>query len=124
MSKNNALKIIDIQMDALKKNKYNSGIKVAYFFASPNNKDYTGPFSKFKIMVKNDVYKHLLNNLGYQILEYSIKGKFFTALVSVKSKYDNKNHVYEFILSLQNQFDSYSNLKLNNVYRTDSVIKI
>ena len=128
MSSMTAEQIVKIQLVELQLNKYDSGIKNAYYFASPENKKNTGPFSRFKLMVKNDQYKHLINHLGYTIdtnnTYYFNNKKNFTTKVFLRSKYDKKIHAYIFNLSRYNTFDTFSNKKLNNYYRTDSVLKV
>jgi hypothetical protein len=44
-----------------------SGIEQTWNFAHPNNKRNTGPLSKFKMMIKGDSYKMLLNHLSHTI---------------------------------------------------------
>ena len=63
--KMSALDIVEIQLKDLHNDKDDSGIVTAYFFASPANKQNTGPLFNFKRMVKNDVYKHLINHKSY-----------------------------------------------------------
>ena len=122
-----AKKVLNLQLMAMKNNDItNSGIKVAYFFASPANRSSTGPLNNFINMVKNDIYKHLLNCKSYTILEtkFSNYKKNFSAKVRVKSSFDNKFHYYIFELSKQNMMDKEFKLYLNNYYRTNSVVKI
>ena len=122
-----AIDVLDIQLRGMKNNDINnSGIKVAYFFASPANRSSTGPLNNFINMVKNDIYKHLLNCKSYKILEtrFSNYKKNFSAKVKIKSSFDSKFHYYIFELSKQNMMDKEFKLYLNNYYRTNSVIKI
>ena len=59
--KMNAPDIISLQMNALQRNNKNdSGIKIAYEYASSDNRLATGPYIKFSRVVKNNMYKHLL----------------------------------------------------------------
>jgi hypothetical protein len=56
--------IIELQMEALQKNnKEDSGIRLAYRFASPENKQSTGPYSNFRKMLYSSTYNPLLNNM-------------------------------------------------------------
>lgn len=64
-----AREIVEIQMEAMKNNKYDSGIKKAYYFASPANRMMTGPYNLFKQMVKNKFYNNLLNCDSFVISE-------------------------------------------------------
>ena len=103
--KMNAAEIISLQMNALKKNnRYDNGIKVAYQYASPDNKSATGPYSRFNQMVKNDIYKHLLRFKRWSFVKNSIqktKDEKYSRLVKVKSSYDNNEYIYRFQLSRQ-----------------------
>ena len=62
--------VIKIQLSGLMKNDdqfKDSGIEQTWNFAHPNNKKNTGPFPKFKIMIKGNSYKMLLNHLSHTI---------------------------------------------------------
>mgnify|MGYP004030056431 CR=1 FL=1 len=96
------------------------------------NKQNTGPLFNFKKMVKNDIYKHLINSKSYKIVESGyIDSMNYYAIVKLRSSYDNKIHYYKFTLSRQYDFknnkalyDNYSGLFLEYSWRTDSVLKI
>ena len=112
----NARDIIRLQMNALQNNKNESGIKLAFNYASPENKRSTGPYSKFKRMVNNQNYKHLLNCKSWKFIPRTIRKKRdeeYSVIVEVLSSYDNKKYRYRFTLSRQ--------LK-TLFWRTDSVI--
>jgi len=113
----NARNIIKIQMDSMKNNKKESGIRAAFKYASPLNKKKTGPYDKFKQMLRSDTYKHLLNNKTWKIVPKTIqksKDEIYSALVEVLSSLDNQIHRYRFTLSRQIP---------TLFWRTDSVIK-
>ena len=62
--------VVKIQLLGLQKNDKDfkdSGIEQTWNFAHPNNKKNTGPFPKFKIMIKGNSYKMLLNHLSHTI---------------------------------------------------------
>ena len=60
-------KVITIELEALKNNdKKDSGIEIVFRFASPENKKFTAPISRFKQMVKNPVYRPMLNYKSVQ----------------------------------------------------------
>jgi len=64
--------VVKIQLRSLKDNDNpfkNSGIEQTWEFAHPNNKKFTGPLEKFKILLKSDSYKMLLNHLDHNIIE-------------------------------------------------------
>ena len=63
-----AYDVIKIQLEALKKNnKQNDGIKQTWLFAHPDNKKFTGPYERFKIMMYGQQYKFLLNHSSHKI---------------------------------------------------------
>ena len=68
-SKNlSAYDVVKIQLEALKKNnKDNDGIKQTWLFAHPENKKYTGPYERFKIMLLGEQYKFLINHSCHKI---------------------------------------------------------
>ena len=112
----NAREIVKLQMNALKNNRKESGIRMAYKFASNDNKKTTGPYSKFKKMVRNETYKHLLNCKKWKFLPGTVRkvlDEIYTVDIEVLSSYDNKTYIYTFTLSRQ----------IKTLYwRTDSVI--
>lgn len=113
----NARDIIKIQLNSMKNNKNDSGIKDAFKYASKENKKQTGPYSSFKRMLQNKTYKHLLNNKSWKIVPKTIqkiKDEIYSVLVEVLSSIDNQKHRYRFTLSRQIP---------SLFWRTDSVIK-
>ena len=130
-----AITIIKKQLNAMKKNDVNnSGIKVAYEFASPANKQFTGPYPNFVNMVKNKNYQHLLNHDKYTVVsqESYNNDMNYKAVVDVYKK--NKKYRYIFELSRQYNFEKNSPLVDNRTeiglgyldlylyWRTDSVM--
>jgi len=112
----NARDIIRLQMNALRNNKNESGIRLAFKYASPENKRSTGPYSKFKQMVKNKNYKHLLNCKSWKFIPRTIRKRGdeeYSVIVEVLSSHDIKKYRYRFTLSRQ--------LK-TLFWRTDSVV--
>ena len=64
--------VIKIQLDALMNNdsKFkDSGIEQTWNFAHPNNKKNTGPLPNFKMMIKGNSYRMLLNHISHTITE-------------------------------------------------------
>ena len=64
--------VIKIQLNGLQQNDLeykDSGIEQTWKFAHPNNKKYTGPLEKFKMMLKGESYSMLLNHIDNQIKE-------------------------------------------------------
>tara|TARA_B100001996_G_C18369164_1_gene480920 strand:+ start:132 stop:593 length:462 start_codon:yes stop_codon:yes gene_type:complete len=87
------IKVVEIQLSSLMKNDQyyrDSGIEQTWKFAHPNNKKYTGPLEKFKIMLKGKSYSMLLNHIDNQIKEVFISEKIATfevTILDVEKKY-------------------------------------
>ena len=76
--------VVEIQLRSLKQNdnpKKDNGIEQTWEFAHPNNQKNTGPFDRFKAMIKGKSYGVLLNHLDHKIVE--IKSSELTALFEV-----------------------------------------
>lgn len=111
----NARDIISLQMNALQKDRNNSGIKGAWKYSSKLNKSSTGPYLRFERMIKNNIYKHLINCKGWGFVPKTIirkGGEYYSAIVKVISKYDDNTYYYRFALSRQTD---------TLFWRTDSV---
>lgn len=97
--------IITLQMNALQRNNnHDSGIKLAYKYASDDNKLATGPYPKFNKMVKNNIYRHLLKCKKWSFVKNTIqkvKDEKYSRIVKVKSSHDDKEYTYRFLLSRQ-----------------------
>ena len=64
----NAYEVVQIQLEALKKNdSKDKGIEQTWLFAHPDNKKVTGPYSRFRIMIYGEQYKHLINHSSHKI---------------------------------------------------------
>jgi hypothetical protein len=64
--------VVKIQLAALMNNdkKFeDSGIEQTWNFAHPNNKENTGPLPNFKMMIKGNSYRMLLNHISHTITE-------------------------------------------------------
>ena len=86
-------KVVIIQLSSLMKNNYpnkDSGIEQTWEFAHPNNQKYTGPLEKFKIMLKGESYKMLLNHLDHKIVAVQVGNGFAdyeVTVLDVEKKY-------------------------------------
>ena len=86
-------KVVKIQLSSLMNNNYpnkDSGIKQTWEFAHPNNQKYTGPLEKFKIMLKGESYKMLLNHLDHKIIAVQVGNGFAdyeVTVLDVEKKY-------------------------------------
>ena len=79
-------KVVKIQLSSLMKNNFpnkDSGIEQTWEFAHPNNQKYTGPLEKFKIMLKGESYKMLLNHLDHKIVAVQVGNGFADYEVTV-----------------------------------------
>ena len=75
--------VVKIQLRSLKKNDdpfKNAGIEQTWEFAHPNNRKFTGPFEKFKNMLKGEGYSMLLL-VQYQLVQQLLKHQQLTILV-------------------------------------------
>ena len=98
-------KVVKIQLTSLMKNNYpnkDAGIKQTWEFAHPNNQRVTGPLERFKIMLKGDSYKMLLNHLDHKIVAVKITNGVadyeVTVLVIEKKYYKFNWRVEKYIL--------------------------
>lgn len=107
--------VVKIQLEALQNNdETNEGIKIAFNFASPDNKHYTGPLNKFIRMVKNPLYRPMLN---YKAAEYDpIEISGDTAVQRVVL-IDANGQANVYIFSLSKQTDE----ACKDCWMTDSV---
>lgn len=95
--------VVRIQLDALANNNtpyQNAGIEIAFRFASPANKETTGPLSRFIKLVHNPIYNPMLNHQTAQLGDLVIKNlQAFLPVVLTAS--DGKRIDYLFILRKQ-----------------------
>ena len=60
--------VVKIQLIALKNNdEKDKGIRQTWLFAHPDNKKFTGPYEKFRIMIYGQQYKYLMNHSSHKI---------------------------------------------------------
>ena len=114
------LDVVKIVMNALQKNdepSKNRGIAVTFNFASPANKNVTGPIERFVNMVSGPVYGQMVDHLGAVYEKIKIKGD--SASIDVIIKVVSGKFVgFRFLLTKQrdNEFDG--------TWMTDSVTPI
>ena len=87
--------VVKIQLEGLMNNdsKFkDSGIEQTWNFAHPNNKKNTGPLPNFKMMIKGNSYKMLLNHLSHTITELGSSDKWaqFEVIILDKEKIYHK----------------------------------
>ena len=67
--------VVKVQLEALRNNDaLDSGIEVTYRFASPTNKQSTGPFVRFAQMIKGPAYASMLNYLTARFDPIAVEG--------------------------------------------------
>jgi hypothetical protein len=99
--------VVQYQIAALQQNddpKSDAGIERAFRFASPNNKQATGPLEHFIQIVKGPAYAPLLNNRSSAIVgseKNDDQAKIVVKIVAV----DGRQVTYVFILSKQSEGD-------------------
>jgi hypothetical protein len=109
--------VVQHQAEALQHNdepKPNAGIERAFRFASPSNKQLTGPLEKFIQIVKSPAYSPMLNNLSASIVGSEVKDDQAKIAVHFVAA-DGRQVTYIFVLSKQNEGE------LNNCWMTDGV---
>jgi hypothetical protein len=109
--------VVQYQVEALQHNdepKADAGIERAFRFASPSNKQMTGPLEKFIRIVKSPVYSSMLNSVSSSIVGSDVKddqARFAVHFVAA----DGRQVTFVFVLSKQNEGE------FNNCWMTDGV---
>jgi Domain of unknown function (DUF4864) len=99
--------VVQYQVAALQQNddpKSDAGIERTFRFASPSNKQVTGPLEHFVRIVKSPAYSPLLNNRSSAIVGSELRdhqAKIAVKIVAV----DGRRLIYVFILSKQTEDD-------------------
>ena len=87
--------VVKIQLSGLQQNDLDykdSGIEQTWQFAHPNNKRVTGPLNNFKMMIKSDSYRMMINHLSHTITELGSSDKWaqFEVIILDKDKIYHK----------------------------------
>ncbi len=109
---------IRTQLDALKHNdhpKEDAGIETAWRFASPANRAATGPLEAFKRMVRNDVYRPMIDHREAVLGPVTVQDGEATAEVEITGP-EGQRRTYRFRLSSDHSGD------LNGCWLTDVVL--
>ena len=96
--------VVQYQVAALQQNddpKSDAGIERAFRFASPSNKQVTGPLEKFVQIVKSPAYSSLLYNRSSAIVGSEVNGGQAKVAVKIVAA-DGREVTYVFALSKQN----------------------
>jgi hypothetical protein len=97
--------VVQYQVAALQQNddpKSDAGIERAFRFASPSNKQVTGPLEHFLRIVKSPAYSPLLNSRSSAIVGSELKDDQAKIAVKIVTA-DGRALTYVFILSKQNE---------------------
>ena len=89
----NPLAVIIIQLEALKENNFpydDAGIEQTWEFAHPQNRQYTGPLSNFKLMMRSNSYSLMLNHSNHNIIFVSMDENTANYFIEITDKIGNK----------------------------------
>ena len=89
----NPLSVITIQLEALKENNSpyeDAGIEQTWEFAHPQNRQYTGPLSNFKLMMRSNSYSLMLNHSNHNIIFVSMDENTANYFIEITDKIGNK----------------------------------
>jgi hypothetical protein len=109
--------VVQYQVTALQHNddpKSDAGIERAFRFASPSNKQATGPLANFVRIVKSPLYSPLLNSLSSLIVGSELKDNQAKIAVKIVAA-DGRQVTYVFVLSKQSEGE------FDNCWMTDGV---
>jgi hypothetical protein len=109
--------VVQYQVAALQHNddpKLDAGIERAFRFASPSNKQVTGPLENFVQIVKSPAYSPMLNNISSSIVGSEVNDDQAKIAMKVVAA-DGRQVTYVFVLSKQNEGE------FNNCWMTDAV---
>ncbi len=114
------LEVVRIQVEALRNNDVptpDSGIRKAFQFASPSNRETTGPLNQFIELVNNPQYRALLNARSVEYGPTDLDEATAVQPVIIEST-DGSLVVYVFALSLQTE------APYEDCWMTDAVIRV
>ena len=112
--------VVRIQLNALANNdspRPDAGIEITFRFASPGNKEATGPLPRFIELVKNPVYRPMINHIEAEYGE-SVRNKGRTLLPVMLTAADGSKAGYVFILGQQDTSSC------QGCWMTESVMRI
>jgi hypothetical protein len=112
--------VVRIQVEAMQQNdtpEPDSGIRIAFRFASPANKSTTGPIERFIALVKNPEYRALLNSRSIDYGETEVMGNEAAQPVFIESA-SGERVAYLFLLSRQ------SDEPFVDCWMTDAVVRL
>jgi hypothetical protein len=110
--------VVVIQLTALKANNIeDQGIALAYRFASPRNKKFTGTVENFASQIRQEPYAPILYNAEFQLGPVDKRGELAMVAVRIK-KTEEISSDYIFVLTRQ------SGGEFDNCWMTDGVLQI
>ncbi len=106
--------VVTYQLQALQANSNGDGIAATFRFASPANKKFTGPLSKFAGLFDAPQYEPMLNHHSAEVKLLRDDGTTAQLLASIVDS-TGKLHWYRFVLSRQ------QGQECTNCWMTDAV---
>lgn len=115
----NPVQVVEAQLDALRRNRDDDeGIRITYNFASPANREETGPLDRFRTLFESPVYAPLLNHREFEVYAPSVYEDLAVVPVRVIAS-DGEQVDYVFILTRQ-QEDPYENMWMTDAVQIHS----
>jgi hypothetical protein len=106
--------VVEIQTGGLASSDVSRGIQQCFAFASPSNRQMTGPIARFAVMVRRPPYAALMRNRLKLLGSPVIDGDSASVVVTLLDDH-NAIHVFQFLLSKQHGND------VENCWMTDAV---
>jgi hypothetical protein len=111
--------VVQIQVEAFRNNDpADRGIEIAFRFASPANKQLTGPLPRFARMMRNVPYEPMLLAEEVVISDVQVRGNLARVVVSLDTP-DGRTHDYVFFLTKQRQGEYAGSWMTEGVSRLD-----
>jgi hypothetical protein len=110
-------KVVALQMEGLAANASSTGIQQCFVFASPSNKQITGPLTRFAAMLHRPPYNALLDHEVLLIGKPVVQDESASVVVTVLDNH-NRIHLFQFMLSKQHGKD------VENCWMTDAVFPL
>ena len=107
--------VVTFQLKSLQENSGGEGIAATYRFASPANKQMTGPLQKFALLFDIPQYRPMLNHQSADVILKKADESNAVVLTEIVDE-NGLIHQYRFRLSKQ------SGSAFNNCWMTDAVI--
>ena len=110
-------KVVALQVEGLADTANSAGIQQCFVFASPSNKQMTGPLTRFAAMLHQPPYNALLDHEVLLIGKPVVKDENATVVVTVLDSHD-EIRVFQFLLSKQHGKD------IEKCWMTDAVFPL